>query len=289
RRKVIIPPSGPDSPQPPAQPCIPSQTWTVISEVVLSTVTPSLSQSTEGSAPSLPASVTPEARPWCQAPTVHRRGRPYSLGIMFPHCASAWLLSLLSLLLLASWGLFALLALLISASLLGFSCLMWGKIAQISDLWIPSPTSLHQQSLVEPCRRIRCHLWAAEYQLHMYSDMGLPMAAFSLYLTATTLLPPLHLLPCPLPNPGCYPPLPVPHESRRLRGPPLPCPASVSVWQAEGDSSTLASCLLHLVAHQTGQAVMLMRPPELQLESGSGFSNLADNYSRVNPNTMTVC
>uniref|UniRef100_A0A2D4IQH0 Secreted protein n=1 Tax=Micrurus lemniscatus lemniscatus TaxID=129467 RepID=A0A2D4IQH0_MICLE len=68
--------------------------------------------------------------------------------------------------------------------------------------------------------------------------MGLPMAAFSLYLTAATLLLPLHILPCPLPNPGCYPPLPLPHESRSLHGPPLPCPASVSVWQAEGDSST---------------------------------------------------
>ncbi|ETE62471.1 Endonuclease/exonuclease/phosphatase family domain-containing protein 1, partial [Ophiophagus hannah] len=94
--------------------------------------------------------------------------RPCSLGIMFPHCASAWLLSLLNLLLLASWGLFALLALLSSADLLGFSCLVWGKIAQISDLWIPSPTSLHQQSLVGPCRCINCRLWAAERQLHTY-------------------------------------------------------------------------------------------------------------------------
>uniref|UniRef100_A0A2D4MFQ4 Uncharacterized protein n=1 Tax=Micrurus spixii TaxID=129469 RepID=A0A2D4MFQ4_9SAUR len=32
----------------------------------------------------------------------------------------------------------------------------------------PSPTGLHQQSLVEPCR---CCLWAAERQLHMYSVM----------------------------------------------------------------------------------------------------------------------
>lgn len=78
-----------------------------------------------------------------------------------PPSVSAWLLGLLYLLLLASWGLFALLAALFSAALLGCSCLPLGKLVKIYVLQSTSPPagllgSFWQQLPVEPPRL--CHL-----------------------------------------------------------------------------------------------------------------------------------
>lgn len=86
----------------------------------------------------------------------------WSVGITHTNPGvSAWLLGLLYLLLLASWGLFTLLAALFSAALLRCSCLTWGKLAKIYVLQSTSPhcwpaRSFCQQLPVEPLRL--CHL-----------------------------------------------------------------------------------------------------------------------------------
>lgn len=70
-----------NSQRPPAQTRVPSQTRAAIPEAALSTAAPPLPRSPHGgSAPSRPASVTPAARPWRQAPPVRGRGFAARLG-----------------------------------------------------------------------------------------------------------------------------------------------------------------------------------------------------------------
>lgn len=126
-------------------------------------------------------------------------------------------------LLLASQELLSLLAMLLSASLLGYSCLAWSKLAQICNLWSPPPAAralspVATGGAVPLCLRVAmcwlaCLLGAAgtlapvgfaALMPAVRGGHGAALAAFSLYLTcscsAADYCHRLLLPPCLLPS-----------------------------------------------------------------------------------------